>query len=73
MMNYDAWLEKPYQDKAREDDAFQNFCEHYGYDPDSEEAEYEFEDHMQSAAEDAAIAAYEARMERDYDDPGWDL
>lgn len=33
-MNYDAWLEEPYQSAAAEDDAFRDWCETFEEDPD---------------------------------------
>lgn len=33
---YDAWLEKPYVERAERDEAFLAFCEREGIDPDDD-------------------------------------
>lgn len=48
--NYDAWLEKPYQDMYAAGDAYVDFCEREGLDPDTPEAQSawaEYQDYMQ--------------------------
>ena len=71
MSNYDAWLEKPYQDRYAREDAYVNWCEDNDLDP-SDDLWDEFEQEMLDRAEDAAIEAAEAarewERERDYDD-----
>lgn len=69
-MSYDAWLEKPYQDRAASDDAYFQWCEDNDLDP-SDDHEAEFEQAMDDAREDAELARAENRAdmerERDYD------
>ena len=67
MMNYDAWLEKPYQDRARKEDAYVEWCEDNGLDPNGDHWD-EWEQEMYDRAEDAAIEAAEAARE----DQDWD-
>lgn len=66
--NYDAWLEAPYQTRAADDAAYVDWCESRGLDPDEDHLA-EFEEAVDSAAEDAAAERAEALR----DDPDWDL
>ena len=50
--NYDAWLEKPYQDMMDDADAYYDWCDLNGVDPDSEEAEIGYQEWMEVQYED---------------------
>lgn len=60
-MSYDAWLEKPYQDAAAEAEAYAQWCEREGHDPDDDLWD-EFNDAMAEAKEDYEVDRYEQRM-----------
>ncbi len=66
--NYDAWLERPYQDMIEESDRFFDWAEEEGYDLDDpaqeEQALADYEDYIQSCYEDEAEAKYEAYLDR---------
>lgn len=62
MSGYDAWLERPYQERAAEGDAYVAWCERSDLDPDGDHWD-DFRAAMDDAREDAAIAAAEARAE----------
>ena len=66
--NYDAWLERPYQEMMEESDHFYDWAEEEGYDLDDpdqfRDAEEAYFDYVSSLEEDHAIAQYEARMDR---------
>lgn len=65
--NYDAWLERPYQEAAARADAFVDWCEREGVDPDAPDAWDRYEAAIVDAQEAAAEARAEARAEA-YDD-----
>lgn len=69
-MNYDAWLERPYQEAYDRGDAFVAWCEREGVDPDDADAQGRFEDALETAAEEAAeeraIRRAEAREDGDW-------
>lgn len=69
MSKYDAWLEAPYRQREQDQEAYERFCEEFGYAYDDDAAEGAFRDHMEDVAQDMADAAAEARaearMERD--------
>lgn len=75
--NYDAWLEAPYVQRARDEEeqerAFEAYhaeCDERGVTPTDEGFAEWLDEYMadaEAAAEDSAIAAYEDRM-ADYDD-----
>jgi hypothetical protein len=71
MTSYDAWLEKPYQDRAAQEDAYVKWCEENDLDPDDDlydDFMEAMEDMADDLAEQAAEARYEERMDReDYD------
>lgn len=70
-MDYDAWLEKPYQDREEEGAAFVDWCEENDVYPGADDAWDLWKDAMQGAADDAAERAAEARAEArefDYED-----
>lgn len=75
MSNYDAWLEQPYRDRARQDafaeQAVEQFSEAFDIaleNVDEAEAVQWYEEGLAAAAEDAAIAAAEdAAFYDDYD------
>lgn len=45
-MSYDNWLEGPYQEAAAHDEAYQRFCESHNLDPESSEAEGQWDDYL---------------------------
>jgi hypothetical protein len=67
-MSYDSWLEEPYQRMYAEGDAFVEWCERRGIDPDADDAWDRYESDLADAREAAAEARAEARMdvERDW-------
>lgn len=67
MTNYDAWLEKPYQDRYAKDaayEAFEEYCEEMGLDPEQED----FEQWLDDEREDREVEAAEMAREAYYDD-----
>lgn len=45
---YDAWLERPYQDMIDESDAYYDWCDTNGFDPDTEEADLAYTEWLDS-------------------------
>lgn len=45
-MGYDEWLEKPYHDRAAQDELYEKFCEGEGLDPDLQSTQDAFEERM---------------------------
>lgn len=70
--NYDAWLERPYQDMIEESDRFVDWAEEWGFDLDdpteSKNAEEAYQDYLEQLYEDWQIDQYEAAMERRYEE-----
>jgi hypothetical protein len=64
----DAWLEAPYVNRAREEEAFEHWCEETGTDPDAPGAWDRFEEDMEEDRRDAEMDAAEARAEEAHDD-----
>lgn len=66
--NYDAWLERPYQDMMEESDRFVDWAEENDYDLDDLDAmkiaEENYEFWIQDQAESQAEAQYEAYLDR---------
>ena len=76
--NYDAWLERPYQEMMDAGDDFVEWAESEGYDLDDPgqyaEAEADYEDYLADCAEEGALARYEAyqdRMEMEAEESEW--
>ena len=71
MAGLDAWLESPYTNRAREEAAFEVWCEREDQDPEAPDAWAKFEEAMEAEREtaevDAAEARAEARAERDWE------
>lgn len=61
-MSYDAWLERPYQERAAESDAYVSWCESNDLDPDDDHWDA-FRDAMDQAREDFEVERAEARAE----------
>lgn len=70
--NYDAWLERPYQDMMDESDRFVDWAEEYGYDledqDDIKRAEQGYQEYLEQMYEDWEISQYEDAMERRYEE-----
>lgn len=67
-MNYDNWLERPYQDAWEAGERFVDWCEAHDFDPDDPNSERAYEEWLEDLAESAAEAAYERYMDaREYD------
>lgn len=66
--NYDAWLERPYQEMMDQSDEFYDWADAEGYDLDDpdqlKDAEDAYLDWCESMAEADAEAKYEAYMDR---------
>ena len=62
MSNYDAWLERPYQQAASEQEHYEQWCDDNELDP-GEDHWSDYEKWVEDAKADAQIAAHEARME----------
>jgi len=71
MAGLDAWLEAPYTNRAREEAAFEDWCEREDVDPDKPGAWDDFEAAMEDAREDAMIDAAEARAEEREEREDW--
>lgn len=67
MTNYDAWLEKPYQDFYAEADAYVEWCEENGLDPEDDHNE-DFKQAMADREDDYYADLAEARAEDAYFD-----
>ena len=72
-VNYDSWLEAPYQQMIDESDKFYEWCEENGYedldDPDQlKYAEEEYQAWLYDMAESWAESQYEAYCDRQYDE-----
>ena len=65
MRGYDAWLERPYVERAKDDEAFEKFCEEQDIDPDGPHAWSLFEDWRDGCLEEDSVDRHEARMERE--------
>ena len=52
MNGLDAWLEAPYVNRAREEEAFEAWCESTGTDPDAPDAWDRFEEAIEEAHDD---------------------
>lgn len=67
MRGYDAWLERPYVDAARQEEAFEKWCEAEDVEFDAPDAWERFEaamaDEWEARADDLAEARAEARRE----------
>jgi hypothetical protein len=72
LVGYDAWLEAPYQRRYEEADAYHDFCESMDLDPDTDEAENEWQDHNEAMADAQAEAQAEARLEARWDEGPYD-
>jgi hypothetical protein len=77
--NYDAWLERPYQEMMEASDDFVDWAETEGFDlndPDeARRAERRYEDYLSDCAEAEAEAQYEAhldRLEMEAEEREWD-
>jgi len=46
--NYDAWLERPYQQQMEEADRFFDFCEDHDLDPDDPDSMTIYSDYLES-------------------------
>lgn len=66
--NYDSWLEAPFQRMCAEQDAYVDWCERNGYDPDDEQAEADYQEYCDAEAEEAAERMAEARADAAYGD-----
>jgi len=66
MMGYDAWLERPYQDRYAMDDAIERAADDLDLSDDEFEA-MDWDQYFSDLEDDAAIAAAEAAAEMDYD------
>lgn len=82
--NYDAWLERPYQEMMNAGDDFVEWAEMEGYDLDdsaqTNEAEKAYHDYLDACAEEDAVNRHEAYLDRleweaeeidDYFEEGW--
>ena len=67
MSNYDAWLEAPYQQRYAEDDAYFDFCESRGLDPEDDN-EAAWEDYKEAMSEPDPDLAYDLWRESQYDE-----
>jgi hypothetical protein len=65
--NYDAWLERPYQDMMDETENFFDWCEDNDIDPDDPEAEVLYLNACNEDYEEYDEEEYEA----DYEEEGW--
>jgi hypothetical protein len=65
MQGLDQWLEAPYVNAAREEAAFEAWCEREDVDYDAPDAWERFEAAMEDEREDYAERRAEARMDRD--------
>jgi hypothetical protein len=63
MRGHQEYLEAPYVAAAAQQDAYERWCDSEGLDADGDHWA-DFEQAMEDAAEDAAIAAAEAREDR---------
>jgi predicted TPR repeat methyltransferase len=67
-MDYDSWLEAPYQDAMEDAEAFSDWAETRGWDlndsGDIYQATRAYEEWLLAEAEDQAIAQYEYYLER---------
>lgn len=70
MSNYDAWLEKPYQDRYAQDAVIEQYEDQYreyaGLDEDAEVDPDDVLEYVEGLAEDAAIERAEAAREDDW-------
>lgn len=66
--NYDAWLERPYQDMIDADDDFLDWADMEGYDLDDPvelvKAQRYYEEYLEACAEEDALNRYEAHLDR---------
>ena len=67
MSNYDAWLEKPYQDRYAREDEYVRWCEENDLDP-ADDLWDDFEEYLADLADDYALAQAEAAAEEAYFD-----
>lgn len=67
-VNYDSWLEAPYQQMMDESDRYYEWAEASDLDPDSEETLAAYDDFLLEMAETWA----EEQAERDYDRLEWE-
>lgn len=49
---YDAWLERPYVEAAKQAEAYESYCERNDLDPDDEATEAAFDDWLCTLGED---------------------
>lgn len=70
MSSYDRWLEAPYVDAARQEAAFEAWCEANDVEFDADDAWDRFETEQaeawEAAADDAAESRVQERAERDW-------
>lgn len=71
MSGYDRWLERPYADAAKDEAAFEEFCESQGIAFDSPHAWDLFNDWKDGCLEEDALDRHEARMEREDERDEW--
>lgn len=71
MHGLDAWLEAPYVNAAREEAAFEAWCEQSETDPEAPDAWDRFEQAMADAYDDAREQAAEARAEARAERDDW--
>lgn len=76
MSNYDAWLEKPYQDRYAQDAVIEQYEDDYrewaGLPEDAEVDPDDVLEYVEGLAEDAAIERAEAAREDAYYDRDYD-
>lgn len=68
MSGYDAWLEAPFQKREEENERFCSWCEEYGVDPESDNAEEDFQQWLRDAEDDYYSEQAEAMAEDAYFD-----
>jgi hypothetical protein len=73
MRNYDTWLQRPYQERAEENDAFVSFCEANDLDPDDPASEQAYEQDRTDRQEERAERLAEERADAELDyEPGYE-
>lgn len=70
MTNYDSWLERSYQRRCAEDDAFMEFCDEYDIDPNDDDSLDQWEDYKEAMSEPDPDDLRDQMLDRewDYDD-----
>lgn len=63
-INYDQWLERPYQNMMEESDKFVDWCDAHDWDPDDPNADEAYGNWVESEYEALAEAQHEAYLDR---------